>query len=140
MLAFCATVTPIPADVTTETSNFPILIVEDDQPTQYLLRAILRRSPYTSEVATNGEEAINLLREKEYAAVILDMMMPEASGHEVIEFLTTAAKRVPVIICSAAGPTALTGFDPTVVKAVIRKPFDVDQLLGTVTAVARSAG
>lgn len=67
------------------------------------------------------------------------MMMPEVSGHEVIAFLGTTADPVPVIICSAAGRTALAGFDPTVVKAIVRKPFDLDQLVAAVTAVARPA-
>jgi len=124
--------------VTTEPSGFPILIVDDDQPTQNLLRAVLRRCGYASEVASNGRQAIDLLREKRYAAVVLDMMMPEVSGHEVIAFLGTTADPVPVIICSAAGPTALAGFDPAVVKAIVRKPFDIDQLAAAVNAVARA--
>lgn len=126
--------------MTTEPSNSPILIVDDDEPTQNLLRAVLRRCGYGSDVASNGWQAIGLLREKRYAAVILDMMMPEVSGHEVIAFLGTTADAVPVIICSAAGPAALSGFDPIVVKAIVRKPFDIDQLIAAVTAVAHSPG
>jgi DNA-binding response OmpR family regulator len=126
--------------VTTEPSTFPILIVDDDEPTQNLLRAVLRRCGYESEVAANGRQAIGLLREKRYAAVVLDMMMPEVSGHEVIGYLAVAAESVPVIICSAAGPKALAGFDPAVVKAIVRKPFDIDQLVAAVTAVVQPAG
>lgn len=129
----------LPAGVTTEPSSFTILIVDDDEPTQNLLRAVLRRCGYASEVASNGRQAIGLLREKRYAAVVLDMMMPEVGGHEVITFLGTTADAVPVIICSAAGPNALTGFDPAVVKAIVRKPFDIDQLVAAVTAVAHAA-
>jgi two-component system alkaline phosphatase synthesis response regulator PhoP len=125
--------------VTTKPSNLPILIVEDDEPTQNLLRAVLRRCGYESEVAANGRQAIGLLREKRYAAVILDMMMPEVSGYEVIAFLGTAPDSVPVIICSAAGPRALAGFDSAVVKAIVRKPFDIDQLVAAVTAVVQPA-
>ncbi|HEX8170657.1 MAG TPA: response regulator [Thermoanaerobaculia bacterium] len=125
--------------MTTEPSSFPILIVDDDEPTQKLLRAVLRRCGYASEVASNGRQAIRLLREKRYAAVVLDMMMPEVSGPEVVAFLGTAAESVPVIICSAAGPAALTGFDPAVVKAIVRKPFDIEQLLAAVTAVVQPA-
>lgn len=57
----------------------------------------------------------------------------------VIAFLVTSEDSVPVIICSAAGLTALAGYDPTVVKAIVRKPFDIDQLVAAVTAVAHSA-
>ena len=100
---------------------------------------MLRRYGYASDVAANGGEAIGLLRENDYAAVLLDMMMPEVSGHEVIAFLGMGVKRVPVIVCSAVGPMALAGFDPSVVKAIVRKPFDIDQLMAVVTAVALSA-
>jgi two-component system, OmpR family, response regulator ResD len=123
--------------VTTQ-SSLPILIVDDDGPTQNLLRAVLRRCGYTSEVASNGREAIVLLQANAYAAVILDMMMPEVGGRDVVAFLAEGATAVPVIICSAAGPKALTGFDPAVVKAVIRKPFDIDELTTAVTAAVSS--
>jgi DNA-binding response OmpR family regulator len=79
------------------------------------------------------------LRENEYAAVLLDMMMPEVSGHEVIAFLGMAVKRVPVIVCSAVGPMALAGFDASVVKAIVRKPFDIEHLMAVVNAVSHSA-
>jgi CheY-like chemotaxis protein len=117
--------------------GIPILVVEDDETTQKLLQAVLRRTGYRSIVAGNGGEAIELLQANEYAAVILDMMMPAVSGQDVIEFLLTAGKSVPVIVCSAAGPSALQGFDPSVVKAVVRKPFDVEKFVETVTNVAR---
>lgn len=122
-----------------EENAFPILVVEDDAPTQNLLRAVLRRAGYACEVASNGREAIAFLQSTRYAAVILDMMMPEIGGWEVIEFLGAAPVPVPVIICSAAGPAALTGFDPAVVKAIVRKPFDLGQLLAAVTSVADGA-
>ena len=115
----------------------PILIVEDDEPTQKLLMTLLRRSGLTGAVAADGREAISLLRDGDYAAVILDLMMPEVSGRDVIDYLSGVADPVPVIICSAAGPAALTGFDQRVVKAVVRKPFDVDHFAETLDNIAR---
>ena len=106
----------------------PILIVEDDEPTQTLLRAILQRFGHASDIAGNGKEAIDLLRERQYAAVILDLMMPDVSGKEVLDFLKAESIRVPVVICTAAGVSSTTAFDPDLVKAVVRKPFDVDEL------------
>lgn len=125
--------------MTTEPSSFPILIVDDDEPTRKLLRAVLQRCGYPSVIASNGREAIGLLREQRFAAVVLDMMMPEVGGHEVIAFLGTTADSIPVIVCSAAGPRALAGFDPNMVKAIIRKPFDIDQLVAAVTAAVQPA-
>jgi CheY-like chemotaxis protein len=116
-----------------------VLIVEDDEPTQNLLRAVLARCGYATAVASNGAEAIARLQATRYAAVLLDIMMPQVSGHAVVAFLGTTPNPVPVIICSAAGPAALTGFDPAVVKAIVRKPFDIDQLIATVTSVMRTS-
>ncbi|HKO59051.1 MAG TPA: response regulator [Thermoanaerobaculia bacterium] len=111
-----------------------ILIVEDDEPTQNLLQAVLRRFGYSTELASNGAEAIGLLKQKAYAAVVLDLMMPAVSGRDVIDFLSAGVTPTPVVICSAAGPAALAGLDPNVVKAVVRKPFDIDELVETVKA------
>lgn len=112
-----------------------ILIVEDDEPTQRMLQAILRRSAFASETTSNGAGAIERLREKRYAAVILDMMMPEVGGIDVIEFLRGAAEVPPVIVCSAAGPRALANLDRTIVRAVVRKPFDIEELLTALAGV-----
>lgn len=124
--------------MTTQANSDPILIVDDDQPTQNLLRAVLRRSGFASDVACNGREAMAMLQARRYAAVVLDVMMPEVDGREVVAFLAAAGTAVPVVICSAAGPSALGDFDFKVVKAIVRKPFDIDQLVAVVTSVAAS--
>jgi len=124
--------------VEAEQNPLPILVVDDDEPTQNLLRAVLRRCGYASELASNGRDAITLLQTKPYAAVVLDVMMPEVGGHEVVAFLTASPNPVPVIICSAAGPAAFAELDFPVVKAIIRKPFDIDQFVAVVTAVTRA--
>lgn len=140
MLPFCAKVSSQhPNDATMVRPAPPILIVEDDEPTQKLLQALLRRYGYATEIALNGGEAIERLRTAEYSVVVLDMMMPEVGGRAVVEFLSAEARTVPVIVCSAAGPATLTGFDPRIVKAVVRKPFDVDQFVAAVTAAADRA-
>lgn len=127
-----------------EKAPLPILIVEDDQPTQRLLQALLRRYGHATELAAHGGEAIALLREREYALVILDLMMPSVSGHGVIEFLGTVERKPPVVVCTAAGPRVTEPLDSHVVNAIVRKPFDIDHfyatvggLIGAQTAVAR---
>jgi two-component system response regulator QseB len=121
----------------TERTGLPILVVDDDEPTLNLLRAVLKRCGYGTDVASNGNEAIALLRKNDYAAIVLDMMMPHVGGPEVIAFLSANASPIPVVICSAAGPSALAGFDTTIVKAVIRKPFDIDELTAAVQGIKR---
>ena len=112
-----------------------ILIVEDDEPTQRMLQALLRRSSFGCELASNGAQAIALLKEKSFAAVVLDMMMPEVGGADVIQFLRDGGNKTPVIVCSAAGPRALAELDTSIVQAVVRKPFDIDEFLTAVTRV-----
>lgn len=124
--------------MTIETTALPVLIVEDDAPTRRLLQAVLSHVGYSSAFATNGAEAIHLLRTNDYAVVVLDIMMPEVGGREVVDFIAAESIPIPVVICSAAGPRVLTGFDANVVKAIVRKPFDVEEFAAIVTSVARS--
>ena len=123
--------------MTAQPAELPILIVDDDEPTQNLLRAVLRRCGHAAEVASNGREAIALLQAKQYVAVILDVMMPEVGGRDVVTFLAGTPSPVPVVICSAAGLSALSGFDPRVVQAIVRKPFDIDELAATITSIVQ---
>jgi CheY-like chemotaxis protein len=122
----------------------PILVVDDDAPTQRLLQALLRRYGRATDVAANGAEAIALLRERDYALIVLDLMMPTVGGEGVVEFLLQNGREIPVVVCTAAGPTKTEPLDESVVKAVVRKPFDIDHfyatiggLIGTEPAMAR---
>jgi CheY-like chemotaxis protein len=109
-----------------------ILIVEDDPPTQMLLETLVQRYGYESALAPDGAVAIELLGRRDFDAVILDLMMPQVGGAEVIDFLVREGKRVPVILCTAAGPRRTSDFDGDVVRAVVRKPFDIEALMATV--------
>ncbi len=112
--------------------TLPILIVDDDVPTQNLLQALLHRIGHNTEVAGNGAQAIALLRERDYGLIILDLMMPHVAGQAVIDFLAETSRAIPVIVCTAARGAATQNLDPRIVKALIHKPFDIDHLVGTV--------
>jgi CheY-like chemotaxis protein len=113
----------------------PILVVDDDVPTQMLYRALLSRYGHTVEVAVNGAEAIRLLRDGEYALIILDLMMPGVSGLEIIGLLRNSGRTIPVIVCTAAGPLVTAAIEDDIVKAIIRKPFEIDELAATVSSL-----
>lgn len=119
-----------------EKNALPVLVVEDDAPTRRLLEAVLLRAGFESAFATNGGEAIRLLSNHDYAVVVLDIMMPEIGGREVVDFISESSLSVPVVICSAAGPRVLAEFSESPVKAVIRKPFDVDEFVTAVRAAS----
>ena len=114
----------------------PILIVEDDAPTQMLLETLMQRHGYATVVAPNGQMAIDLLGARDFTVVILDLMMPHVGGSDVIDFLAREKKRVPVIVCTAAGPDKTSDFDAGVVGAVLRKPFDIEELMSAIFGLA----
>ncbi|HYK00861.1 MAG TPA: response regulator [Thermoanaerobaculia bacterium] len=120
--------------------TLPILIVDDDVPTQNLLRALLGRFGHVTEVAGNGSEAIDLLRRRNYSLIILDLMMPVVAGHAVVAFLDETSRRIPVVVCTAARGAATEHLDPKIVKALIHKPFDIEQLVGTVNGLVGAQG
>ena len=118
------------------TSDRPlILIVDDDEPTQKLLEVLMQRYGFRTVVAANGAAAIDRLRDGQFACVILDLMMPEVGGHEVLAFLSETRRTVKVVVCTAAVPTRDEDFDANYVHAVVRKPFDIEQLAATVAGL-----
>lgn len=109
-----------------------VLIVEDDPATQRLLAVLLQRGGFSTTIAINGEQAIELLRAGSFELIILDLMMPKVGGHAVIDYLRDERIEIPVIVCTAAHATG--NVDASVVKAVVRKPFDIDELLSIASA------
>ena len=119
-------------------STRPILVVDDDEPTQKLLEALMKRQGLPTRIVGNGAEAIELLQEDaSFACMILDLMMPAAGGREVIDFLAMERRDLPVIVCTAAGARSTEDLDHSIVRAIVRKPFDIDELAAIVTALAR---
>jgi CheY-like chemotaxis protein len=59
-----------------------LLLAEDDTTNQVVIRAILSRSGYQVDLATNGLEAVRLLEQNDYDLVLMDCMMPEMDGYQ----------------------------------------------------------
>jgi len=116
------------------TNEKRILIVDDDDSIRGLLCTILSRRGFTVDTARNGIEALARLRSCNYAAMLLDLMMPMKSGYDVLDELkkSEAAQRPIVFVLTAGG--AIRDLDPEVVAGSIRKPFDVEVLTDMVTA------
>ncbi|MBF0294873.1 MAG: response regulator [Magnetococcales bacterium] len=64
-----------------------ILLVEDAEDNQILVRAFLKNTPYLLDLAENGEQAVRMVREKAYAMVLMDVQMPVMDGY-------TATRRI----------------------------------------------
>lgn len=87
-------------------------------------------------MATDGNAAIEILRRESFDLIILDLMMPHAAGGTVIEYLRAQPRRPPVIVCTAAGPASTAALPATIVGAIVRKPFDITELVRTIERLA----
>lgn len=85
-------------------TNNTILVVEDDEYTSHLLRAILESEGYTLHMALDGNEAAKLIEEiTPPFCVVLDIMLPFKSGRELLKQIREKIdwKTVPVLMLSA---------------------------------------
>jgi len=119
-----------------------VLLVDDNEATCALMTALLQRE-FAVETAFDGFDAIERLKTRQYAAILLDLRMPRLDGFGVLDHLREHApdtvKRV--LIVSAAlherEVERLRGYD---VCGVIRKPFEVEALLDAVKSCAGMNG
>lgn len=116
-----------------------ILIVEDDININNLLCEVLRKAGYTCEQAFSGTEAKLLLdiKEKAYTLVLLDLMLPGASGEEVLKEIRKHG-RLPVIVL-----TAKDSIDDKIgvltdgADDYITKPFEIREVLARIQVQLR---
>ena len=111
-----------------------ILLVEDDRGIQGLIDVLFTRKEIGVDVASDGEQALSLLREKEYGAVLLDLMLPRLNGFEVMRELKALNPAVlkKTIVLTAASDLTLREFDETQVRKLLRKPFSISDLMTAV--------
>ncbi|NEP85241.1 MAG: response regulator, partial [Okeania sp. SIO3B3] len=91
------------APQTTETQNGYLLVVDDNEMNRDMLSRRLKRQGHTVDVAVNGREAIDMLLRDQFDLVLLDIMMPEMNGYQVLEHMQTNAhlSNIPVIMITA---------------------------------------
>jgi CheY-like chemotaxis protein len=109
-----------------------VLIVEDDHDVREMLAMLLRQESYEVMTATNGAEALNLMRHRRPCLVLLDLMMPVMNGWDFRRFQIAdpALADIPVICLTAV-------FDPARVAEELnvqcfRKPVALDDVLHVV--------
>ena len=81
-----------------------LLVVDDNEDNRYTLTRRLNREGYTNlTTANDGREALNLLASRQFDLVLLDIMMPDVNGYDVLEQMKASGKlhEVPVIMISA---------------------------------------
>lgn len=119
-----------------------VLIVDDNDATCVLIAAVLHRD-FDSEVATDGAEAIEKLKTRTYAAILLDLRMPNVDGFEVLDTISANAPdlmRRVVVVTAAVSEREMQRVRRYGVHAVVTKPFEVDVLLDVVKRCSASGG
>lgn len=116
-----------------------VLVVDDEQDLLEVTSFVLESEGYRVETARNGEEALARLRGGlRPELVLLDMMMPVMNGWEFLQTITAipSLKSIPVVVLTAAGSAVVV---PGAVE-ILRKPFDLSQLVEVVDRHARGGG
>lgn len=111
-----------------------ILIVEDDlSVVQGLVRG-LQKAGFNTSLSMNGEEGLNRILKETFDLVLLDLMLPERGGLEVLEVVSTR-KSVPIIVLTARTdlPVRMRSFEQGAVDFV-PKPFFMEELVARIRA------
>lgn len=116
-----------------------ILIIEDDLSISKLIASTLLHDGYETVCAHDGKEGADLFDQSNYDLVLLDLMLPEISGYELLDYFRPSG--IPVIIISAMGQVQerirglKMGADDYLVK-----PFQIGELIARVESVLRRTG
>ena len=115
-----------------------VLVVEDEDYVRGIVIDVLAGEGYEVQEATNGYEALAVLDEWRADLVVLDLMMPCCDGwtFRAEQLARHDLATIPVVVMTAVYDSRQEA-DKLQATAVIPKPFDLDQLLSTVQAVAR---
>jgi CheY-like chemotaxis protein len=80
------------------TNDLRILVVDDEVDTLGLIKLTLQTAGYEVQTAPGGQEALRLIREHPFDVIILDIMMPDISGFDVMRQLNTTPTPAPPVI------------------------------------------
>ena len=115
-----------------------ILLVEDDLIAARAVSMMLKSISAVVDQTDTGEEAIELARHYDYDIVVLDLMLPDMEGYEVVRRLRAARIEIPVLILSGLSrPQAKVKGLSLGADDFISKPFDKAELLARIQAIVR---
>lgn len=114
-----------------------ILIVEDEEDIQELLKFFLEDDDYQTMIASDGIEAIDTFHRFQPDMILLDIMIPKIDGYAVCELIRKESK-IPIIMITALSDETnqLKGFD-LLIDDYVTKPFSMPILLRKIQAIFR---
>ena len=117
-----------------------ILVVEDEEKLARFVELELKHDGYEVSKSGNGREALEMALENDYDLILLDIMLPELNGLEVMRRLSRE-KSVPVILLTArdAVMDKVSGLDAGAVD-YITKPFAIEELLARIRVALKLYG
>lgn len=107
------------------------LVVDDDAAIQGLFLALLANEGFAVDCAPTGRTAFEYLKRSSYSVILLDLMMPDVNGFELLALLERESPALlqRVIVMSGAAQRLVDTVDEQNVWGVIRKPFDIHELV-----------
>lgn len=116
-----------------------ILIVEDEQKISRVLELELSYEGYETKTANNGKDALELIKAESWDVVLLDIMIPELSGLEVLRRVRRDDKETPIILLTARDEIhdKVSGLDLGA-NDYITKPFQIEELLARIRVHLRT--
>lgn len=118
-----------------------ILVVDDEQDNCDYLKLVLTREGYEVVTTTDPTQTVDILRGSDFHLVILDMMMPQMSGTEVLEQIRKYDTDIAVIVATAY-PTVDTAVASLKAQAsdYVKKPMEPDQFISAVRNALQKKG
>jgi CheY-like chemotaxis protein len=113
-----------------------LLVVDDDKAIRSLLATVAKRAGFSVDVAIDGLEALELLENKTYDIALVDLMMPRLSGYELVQRISAITPRPAVIVATALTNGDVKSLDDSMVRHVIRKPFDIQAIVKALVETA----
>ena len=120
-----------------------VIVIDDEEDIRITLKEVLGRAGFEVEVASNGNEGMNLLREHGADLVITDIIMPGSDGVETAHNIRTEFPKTKIIVMSGGGNAASLGYEPAAITTTaylasaaaigadltLTKPFDREELI-----------